>query len=390
MNTAEQSSQGNLATPLAVGNGQEIKSPPSLRLFRWTIGLIFVGALLATAYWLLFASDRYVSESNVIIQKTDMTMGQSLDVSMLVSGLAGANRSDQLLLREYLLSVDMLKKLDTALDLRSHYSDKRRDLVSRMLFKDASIEWFHRHYLSRIHVEFDDYAGVLRIKAQAYDAKTAKAIVGMMVAEGERYMNQIGNELADVQVKFLTSQVTAAQERFQRASNTLLVFQNQKGLVSPQATAESISAIIAKLEAQRTDIQTQLASLPTSLVPNHPNILMLRQTLEAVEKQIAKERAKLASPDGKMLNYTVEEFHRMQMEVSFTQDIYKTALVGLEKGRMDATRTLKKVSILQAPVLPEYPMEPRRVYNTVVTLLSGILLAGIVKLLESIVLDHLD
>jgi capsular polysaccharide transport system permease protein len=212
----------------------------------------------------------------------------------------------------------------------------------------------------------------------------------MMSKEGERYMNQIGNELAEVQVKFLTSQVTAAQERFQRASNNLLVFQNQKGLVSPQATAESISGIIAKLEAQRTDIQTQLASLPTSLVPNHPNILMLKQTLEAVERQIAKERAKLASPAGKMLNYTVEEFHRMQMEVNFTQDIYKTALVGLETGRMDATRTLKKVSVLQAPVLPEYPMEPRRIYNTVVTLLSGVLLAGIVKLLESIVLDHLD
>lgn len=37
---------------------------------------------------------------------------------MLIAGVAGVNRSDQLLLREYLLSVDMLKKLDAELDLR--------------------------------------------------------------------------------------------------------------------------------------------------------------------------------------------------------------------------------------------------------------------------------
>lgn len=390
MKTTDRDGQGIVEGHLAVSNGKRKKPPLFLRLFRWTVRLIFISAIFMTGYWLIIASDRFVSEANVVIQKTDLATGLAPDVSMLISGIGGVNRSDQLLLREYLLSVDMLKKLDTVIDLRSHYSDNRRDLVSRMWFKDVSIEWFHRHYLSRIHVEFDDYAGVLRIKAQAYDARTAQAITSMLVEEGERYMNQIGNELAEVQVKFLTAQVTLAQERFQQASNILLNFQNMKGLVSPQATAESIGAIVAKLEAQRTEVQTQLASLPIGLLPDHPNRLMLKQTLEAVERQVTLEKAKLASPSGNKLNYTVEEFQRMQMEVNFTQDIYKTALVGLEKGRMDATRTLKKVSVLQAPVLPEYPMEPGRLYNTVVTLLFAALLAGIVKLLESIVLDHVD
>jgi capsular polysaccharide transport system permease protein len=78
------------------------------------------------------------------------------------------------------------------------------------------------------------------------------------------------------------------------------------------------------------------------------------------------------------------------MEVTFTQELYKAALTALEKGRMDATRMLEKVSVLQAPTLPEYPMEPRRIYNSVITLLSGLMLMGIFKLLESIVLDHVE
>lgn len=51
--------------------------------------------------------------------------------------------------------------------------------------------------------------------------------------------------------------------------------------------------------------------------------------------------------------------------------------------------TIKKVSVLQSPSIPEYPTEPRRKYNIALTLLVGLLIAG-TKLLEDIVLDHVD
>lgn len=360
----------------------------SIRLFPRMIKATLVVAVLATAYWLLIASDRYVSEASVIIRKTDSLTTPSFDVSLLIAGVPGVNRSDQLLLREYLLSVDMLKKLDAELNLRSHYSDWRHDWISRLWLTD--MEWFHRHYLSRVAIEYDDYAGVLRIRAQAYDPAKAQAIANMLVREGERYMNQIAHELAQTQVSFLTTQVELAQSRLLQSNQRLLAFQNKKGLLSPQATAESMHVLIARLEEQRAQVQTQLASLPKNLDPDHPNVVMLKQSLAAIDRQLAEEKAKLANPTGQPLNITMEEFQRLQMEVTFAQDLYKAALTALEKGRMDATRMLEKVSVLQAPTLPEYPMEPRRIYNAVVTVLFGLMLAGILKLLESIVLDHVD
>lgn len=360
----------------------------STRLFPRLIRLTLIGAVLATAYWLLIASDRYVSEASVIIRKTDSVAAPTPDLSMLIAGIAAVNRNDQMLLREYLLSVDMLKKLDAELNLKAHYGDWGRDWVSRMWLTD--MEWFHRHYVSRVAIEYDDYAGVLRIKAQAYESKMARAIADMLVREGERYMNQIGHELAQTQVNFLTTQVDLAQLRFQQASQRLLAFQNKKGLLSPQATAESLNVLIAKLEEQRAQLQTQLASLPKNLDRDHPNIVMLSQSLAAIDRQIGEEKAKLANPTGKTLNITMEEFQRLQMEATFTQDLYKAALTALEKGRIDATRMLEKVSVLQTPTLAEYPMEPRRIYNAVITLLFGLMLVGILKLLESIILDHVD
>ncbi|ALM87360.1 chain-length determining protein [Bordetella sp. N] len=360
------------------------------RIFRRLIQLSLVVGLAVSVYWGFFASDRYVSEANVIIRKTDSANLPSPDlVSLLGAGASlSVSRADQLLLRDYLLSLDMLKKLDARLDLRKHFSNSSYDIVSRLWFKD--IEFFYRFYLRMVDVEYDEYAGVLRIKVQAYDQDTAYEIARLLVAEGEDYMNELGHQMAEAQIGFLTVQVEKAQERFQQASQALLKYQNEKGLLSPTATAESINAIVASLEGQRAQLQTQLASLPKTLERSHPNILMLRQAIDAVDRQIADEKAKLATPSGSPLNASVEAFQRLQMQVSFTEDLYKSALLGLEKGRNDSLRLLEKVSVLQSPTLPEYPMEPRRVYNIVVTLLIALVVAGTLNLLESIVLDHVD
>lgn len=358
-------------------------------IFRWIIRAILAASLLIMVYWLL-ASDRYVSESIVIIQNTEQAGVPSFDISTMLGSVGGISKPDQLLLREHLLSVDMLKKLDAALDLRGHYSSTERDFASRMWFRDASIEWFHQHYLSRVSVEYDDYAGVLRISAQAYDAATAQAIAAMLVKEGERFMNEMSHALARAQVDFLDRQVALAQSQVLQASKALLDFQNQKGLASPKATLESIHAIIGKLEEQRTDLQTQLAALPRNLDRQHPTRKSLLQSLEAVEQQIAQEQAKLASTSGKPLNSLVEEEQLLQLDLTFKQDLYKTSLVALEKGKMDAARALKQVSVLQLPLLPEYAMQPRRIYGVAATLCITLLVIGVVNLLKAVILDHVD
>lgn len=363
--------------------------PPRLAK-RPILGAAVLASVLSSGYWLLMASDRYVSEAHVIIQRTDVSASQGVDFASLLGASSGANRGDQLLVRDHLLSLDMLQKLDAALDLRGHYSDRERDPLSRLWSRETSMERFHRHYLSRVSVELDDYAGVLYVKAQGYDPKTAQAIVQLLVAEGERFMNEIAHQLAKDQVTFLQQQATQLGDRALKARQTVLKYQDDKGLVSPQAAAENVAAIVGKLEAQRSELQTERTALSAYLVPQHPRIVQIGQQIAAVEKQLAQEQAKLAAPKGRTLNRTVEEFQRLEMEAEFAQNVYKTALVALEKGQIEATRNIKKVSVIQAPSLPQYPLEPRRLYNTLVSLLLAALLAGVAQLLVAIVRDHKD
>lgn len=379
---------------LAQAHDQDVVLPPDRRT-RWLVRrpislLAFIACVLATVYWGIIASDRYVSEAQLIIERTDLAGGQAMDFSSLLAGSTGASRTDQLLLRNHLLSTDMLDKLDRKLNLRAHYSDRERDPLSRMWSADVPREWFHRHYLSRVSVEFDDYAGVLIVKVQAYDPKTAHAIAVMLMEEGERNMNDMARRLSQEQVDFVEKQVTDMAQRFQRARMAVTKYQNTKGLVSPQGTADNLAAVINRLEAQRAEVQARRTALLGYLAPAAPGVIELDLQLAAIEQQAMRERARLAAPDGQALNSTVEEFQRLEMAATFAGDVYKTSLVALEKARVEATRTLKKVSLLQTPTLPESALQPQRLYNITAFILMTLILAGIVHLLAAIIRDHKD
>lgn len=346
--------------------------------------------VLAAMYWGAVASDRYVSEAHIIIQQTELPAGQTPDMPALLGLSGGTSRTDQLLLRDHLLSVDMLIKLNEKLNLREHYSDSQRDLISRMWAADISQEWFHRHYLSRVSVEFDEYAGVLVIRAQAYSPEKAHAITSMLVEEGERYMNLMAHRLAQEQVGFIEKQVAQIGERVMQARQAVLTYQNERNLVSPQGTAENLFAIVNQLEGQLSTLKTKRDAFLGYLNPQHPSVVELDHQIAAVQKQIAREQTRLSSSQNQSLNRNVEEFQRLQMNAEFAQDMYKTALASLEKGRVDAVRTLKMVSVLQSPSQPQYPLEPRRIYNTIVFTLVTIMLAGIVSLLTVIIREHRD
>ena len=355
------------------------------------LSITMLVALLLSFYWLLIASDRYISESHIIIQRTDISGNtQGFDISSLL-GQSGSNRSDQMLLRDYLLSVDMLKKLDAKLNLKAHYSNREHDIISRMWSSKPSIEKFHAHYVARTHIDFDDYNGVLVIKSQAYDAKTANAITTILVQEGEQYMNRLAQNLARSQVVFLEEQVLDLGDKALSARQVVLEYQNKKGLVSPQAEAENLVTILAKLKQEKSELQTQKSALQAYLVASHPNIVMLDQKISSIDKQINQEQAKLTSINsGRSLNRTVEEYQRLELTAALAQDIYKSALMALEKGRIESLRTIKTVSVLQAPTFPEYPMQPRRIYNTIVSLLVSLLIAGVLHLLIAVIRDHKD
>ncbi|MFM7274119.1 MAG: chain-length determining protein, partial [Gammaproteobacteria bacterium] len=172
--------------------------------------------------------------------------------------------------------------------------------------------------------------------------------------------------------------------------SAVIAFQNENSLASPQGIATAVESNITRLESQLTDLQTQRATLLGYLVPASPSVKEIDFQIAATRKQIENERRRLASPEGNTLNTTLDRFQQLEKQALFAEDVYKAALVALEQGQVEATRTLRKVSVLQSPTRPEASREPRRLHNTVVFLLVSFLVAGILNLIAVIIRDHRD
>jgi capsular polysaccharide transport system permease protein len=338
-------------------------------------------------YQAVVATDRYVSTAHVVLNSPQMGI-PDLDFGSILAGTSGS--SDLLLLRDHLLSVDMLRKLNDRLDLRPHYSARKIDRLSRMASPDLPMEKFHAYYLSRVEVVFDEYSKLLRIRAQAFDRETAHAIVEMLLVEGEAHMNAMGRRLAAEQVRFIEGQVEELAHRVTASRDALLGFQNKHGLVSPRATVENLSAIVAGLEGELAKLQAQRTALATTRSEISPEMLNLRAQINALQNQIKIERARMATGSGDALNRTTVEFETLELQARFALELYSSALAVLENTRVEAARQLKQVSVLQFPTLPEYSTEPRRLYKTTVFAILALLAALIAHMLALIVRDHRD
>ncbi|WP_106420037.1 chain-length determining protein [Salinicola tamaricis] len=365
-----------------------MKKPLSVRNYLHWI-LCFVAIAGVSAYWALWASDRYVSHANVVLESPQIA-APTLSFSSLLSGSGAANTADMLLLRDYLRSVDMLKLLITQADFRQHYANAGADFFSALDDENAPLEALHDYYLKRVSVELDDYAGVLRIDVEAFTPQEAHRIAELLLEDGERHMNEMGQRLAQEQVKFLEKQVTVLEKQFQQTRNDLLDYQNVNGLVSPTGTVESLESVVSGLEGQLAIAKARKRALASYQSTRSPEMVRIESEISALDNQIVQERERLARQSGNALNRISSEYQTLLLKAQFAQDSYSGALAALENTRIEAARKLKQVSVLQEPTLPEYPEQPERLYNSVVFAVIALFLTLILNMLILIVKDHRD
>ena len=348
--------------------------------------LILCAMLAASVYWSLLATPGYVSHANVVLLSAQMTQSQA----GLSAAISGPGQNDLLMVRDAMRSTDLLKQLDAELDLRAHYADTRIDRLSRLASADVPMETFHRYFLKRVSIELDEYAQVLRISAQAYDPDTARQILTLLLEHGESHMNAMSHALAEEQVRFIEAQVAAIHQRLLDASDQLLAYQNAHGLVSPTATVESLSTVVAQLESELAQLQARKGALGLSRSERAPEMVRLDSDIRGLREQIEHERARLAQASGESLNRLSADYDLLSLQVEFARELYSNALSALENTLVETARSLKQIAVLQTPTEPEYPTHPRRLYNITVFILVALLIGIILQLALGIIRDHQD
>lgn len=360
---------------------------PQLKKYRAYLVCVLAPSLLLALYYLAFATDRYVSNAQLIVEGDDVASLSIAALGILAPG-AGESALDAEIVKTFILSPAMLDHLDAQLNVRAHYSDPAIDPFSR-LAPDASSEDFLSYYLSRVDVVIGETAPIIELKVQGFDPAFARTLAEAIATRAEQFVNEVGQSLAREQVAFVQGELDKANERMRKETAGLIDLQNRNRMIDPVLESQAVAQIIGGLQQEQSRLRTELKALQSFLSPTAPEVVAMRKKIAAVESQIEQERGKqVKAGDRQPLNDLVLTFKESELSVQVALDVYQGSLKSLEAAKLDASRKVKHLVRISAPTLPQDSLMPRRLYNlaTVFVLLNLLFWVG--RLLIASIRDH--
>jgi len=356
------------------------------------IGLIALPLLLYGLYLGLVAADRYVSESVIAVHQEGGEATSALPgAAMLLAGIGGGGNQDTLYIKEFVHSQDLLLRLEQRLKLREHFGSAGADLPYR-LRPGESLEDFVRYYRARVQVLYDDRSALLRLRVEGFDAAYAQRLNQAILEESERFVNESSHRMARERLRFAEGELALASQRLLKARNDLLAFQNKNKLLDPTLQAQAAGVFTAELEASRSRLEAELNGLLGFMNDDSYQAKALRGRIAALNKQIETERARATEDNrrGTRLNQLAIDFQALQLQTEFARDAYKLALAAVENARIDATRKIKSLIVVEPPSLAETAEYPLVAYNLATLLAICVLTYAIVRLVLATVREHMD
>lgn len=352
-----------------------------------TFKTVMVAMLLVVAYYFFIAADRFVSEMSLSVRSSASDTSSVGGLASLV-GVAPSSKEDVMHLKEYIHSLDMLKVLDTQINLRSSYEEQTKDPFFR-LFGWMNQEQYLSYFRNRVEVTYDDLTGLLKVRTQGFTPEESQTISATILQECDRFINELSHKISREQMAFAEGELLKTKEKYQNAKNNLVVFQNKHGVFDPKTQAEAKAGLSTEIEAKISQKETELATMLSYLNDTAPQVVALKSELEALKSQLSKEKAKVASDSSSQkLNDLAAKFQDLVIEAGFAEDAYKIALASVEKTRIEVSKKVKQLVVIQTPSKPESAEYPRKAYDIVTMFIIFSMLFGIARLVKAIIEEH--
>jgi capsular polysaccharide transport system permease protein len=360
--------------------------------------------LLAAAYYGFWASNRYVSETQMILTSDAGSSGGGLSslgkssssgssaTSLLslvgISPGGDTTANDQEVVINYLQSIEAMEAADRAIGLRKLWSAGSIDPLSRMS-PDASAERFRRYYQSHVAVSSDPADPVMELQVQAFSPADARLIGKTLVRLGQEKLNSAYKEMREDSLGFARSEVTRAEQRLTAVNDKIRAFRNAHGDIDPSATAGAVGTVAGTTFGELSGTEAQLETALSYARPDSPMVKALQARIAALKKQMAADRGLLAgSQTNKNYANLLAEYEDLLLDQKFAEAVYTSALAFLDSRRAATVHQQTYLIDFIKPTLPEESIEPQSKRNVMLVFLASFLTYLIGSLIISTLREH--
>lgn len=365
-------------------------SPKNRLLF---IGIVLIPFVIAVIYYAAFATNRYVSTAEIAVRQTDNAnpAAEAPGLALLLGAVNPTSREETLYLRQFITSADMLSILQKELDWNAHYTSVYSDPLY-WLSQEASVEDKLAFYQRVVQAHFDEETGLLQLEVQAFNPEYAQKILGVILRESEKFVNELSHRMTQDQLAFVEKELGTARMNYEVKRSELLRFQAENNLLNAEATAESRSTMIATMESELATEKAKLSALTAGLAGNSPQVIQQKRKIAAIERQVEAENQRLIAQgeDSRKLNTVASKFRDLSIQATTAEEAYKISLASLANTRIEINKKFRTLAVVVSPNLPDEAIYPSRIYNLITILIALMVILGIVRFIVATIDDHKD
>jgi capsular polysaccharide transport system permease protein len=240
---------------------------------------VLIPSATAVAYFGFIASDIYISESRYVVRSPQKQAISSAEGMFSQLGLSKGS-DDSLIVKEYILSRDVLRLLDNELKIKALYSNPDIDQIARfpgLKYWDTSFEGFFKYYLKYVGVEVDATSSVSTLTVRAFNPKDAQKINQTIVDFSEAFVNKLNERVRSDLLKNAADELNLAKTKVEAVTMQLVALRNQKNTSEPERQV----MVQQRLALEKDFADKQLSAAMTS---------MEQSRAEAIRKQVYIER----------------------------------------------------------------------------------------------------
>lgn len=372
--------------PVLIGSTKPVQ-PWWRRLPIGFLVVVVLPTVLASIYFLLIASPRYVSEARFIVRAPNQAQPSSLGVALQSAGLS-PTQTDAYAVHEYISSRDSLRDLSRRFDVPALLAPAGADMFSRYPrpWEKRTEEGLFKGFQRFVVIGYDATTGISTLRVEAFKARDAQLISETLLNGGEQLVNRLNGRSAADAVSSAVVARDLARTKLSDAQQQLTAFRNREQFISPELTAAEGGQLIGGLLSTIANLNAERSQLAAE-APNSPQLPILNARIRAYESQVAAERAKVAGSSGSLAP-KISAYEDLVLTRELADRELTQATTALVASEQDARAQKLYLERIVNPSLPDSPTEPSRFLAILTVLCSSLLAYGVGWLIWAGVHEH--
>ena len=360
-------------------------SPARLRKRHYGVILLFILMVILlpatyAGYLWTYAADQFESDVGFASRSEQAPSPLALLGALGGASSTGANNMD--ILNQFIISQEVVSRIDRKLDLRHIYSKPTNDPLMAFDPK-GTIEDLVKYWQRRVIVNYDSTAGFMNLQVFAFDPQDARNIAQAVLDESTAIINDLSNTALDDATRYSKEALDTAEAKLSKARTALTDFRVTNHFVDPATDLASQVTVVGTLIQQLATAEVDLGMLVGTVTDNDPRVALLKRRIDVTTNQISEERAKVgAVPDNNAPGYAAlaDLYQSLTVDLTFAQTAYLSALASYDTAILAAQQKTQYLATYLSPTMAEQSTAPNRPLLAALAVLVAFLLWSVLVL----------